>query len=116
MPTHSCVSQRANGAAILLTAMVLSGGTASHAFAEELVAPKAQLPLRAQPPGTFFQGKGAQIGEARPNERYRILDRKTVPTIVGAEQWLRVQSATDPNKSGWIYGGSATEPTVIPLR
>jgi hypothetical protein len=90
--------------------------TATYAMAQEVVVPNAPLPLRATPPGTFFQGKGDQIGDASPSEQYRVLERTSVPTIFGDEQWLRVQSVVDPRKYGWIYGGTSAQPTVTRVR
>lgn len=88
--------------------------TAGHVMAQEMVVPKEQLPLRAAPPGIFFQGKGNQIGSVSPNEQYVVLDKRWVPTIAGAEQWLRVQSVADRSKQGWIYGGKSGRPSYEP--
>ena len=83
---------------------------ASAALAQDTVAPTAQMPLRAAPPGTFFTGKGKKIGEVLPTEQYRVLERRSVPTIMGVEQWIRVQKTTDPSKQGWVYSGKQDSP------
>jgi len=88
--------------------------TTAYAVAQDVVVPKGQLPLRQAPPGTFFQGKGDQIGTVSAKERYRVLERKAVPTIAGTEQWLKVQSVEDPTKRGWIYAGNDDRQTVSP--
>lgn len=81
----------------------------SFAFAQEVVTPRADLPIRESPPGTFFEGKGAQIGTANPGDEYRVLEKRDVPTIVGVEKWLKVAPLDDPAKSGWAYGGTGSE-------
>jgi hypothetical protein len=88
--------------------------TSAHSMAENVVMPNNELPLRAGPPGTFFKGKGDRIGTVSPKEHYRVLERKSIPTVVGTEQWLRVQSVDDPNKQGWIYAGKGEHQTVSP--
>ena len=70
------------------------------------VTPVVALPLRTSPPGTFFQSKGDQIGVASPNVGYRVLDETAVPTVLGTEQWLKVQKLSDPSTTGWIYSGA----------
>jgi hypothetical protein len=77
-------------------------------LAGEVVAPKGDLTLRAEPPGTFFQAKGAAVGTVSPSESYRVLEERTVPTILGTEQWLKVQSTKEPSREGWIYNGDGT--------
>ena len=86
----------------------------TYAMAQDVVVPKGQLPLRQTPPGTFFQGKGDQVGTVLPRESYRVLERKAVPTIAGTEQWLKVQSVENPTKQGWIYAGRDDRQTVSP--
>ena len=69
------------------------------------ISPKTNLPLRQSPPGAFFKGKGEQIGEAKKDETLRVIDKKIVPTVFGSEDWLKVQSSTNPAKEGWIFSG-----------
>lgn len=74
------------------------------------IRPKGDLPLRSAPPGAFFQDKGAQLGTAKPDEIYRVIDSKRVPTLFGSESWVKVQAIREPDKSGWIFGGSSSDP------
>jgi hypothetical protein len=100
-----------------LSALVIIGlliSLAAEVRAQDVVVPNGQLPLRASPPGTFFQGKGDQIGTVSPREPYRVLERKSVPTVAGAEQWIRVQGMNDPKTEGWIYAGKDDRRTVSP--
>jgi hypothetical protein len=97
---------------LLAVAIVMS--TAAQATAGAVVAPKSDLPLRSSPPGTFFKGKGDKVGNTSPRERYRVLEKRSVPTVTGREEWLRVESIDDPGKGGWIYGGSGGDRTVSP--
>jgi hypothetical protein len=96
-----------------LTIAILIGMTVPT-LAGDMVAPNNELPLRTNPPGTFFQGKGDRIGTVSPRERYWVLERKSVPTVGGTEEWLRVQGVDDPNKQGWIYAGKGDQQTVSP--
>ncbi|MCZ7661244.1 MAG: hypothetical protein M5U07_27100 [Xanthobacteraceae bacterium] len=86
------------------------------AWAQSVVTPKVQTPLRAAPPGGFFQGKGDQIDTALPSEKFRVLETRSVRTLTGTEQWLRVQQVENPSKIGWIYGGQDSQTAVTPAR
>lgn len=89
------------------TVTIESGTSDTAAIAGEVVAPKADLTLRSQPPGIFFQSKGEQIGTAQAAETYRVLEQRAVPTLVGRQNWLKVQSTDKPDLEGWIYNGSS---------
>jgi len=71
-----------------------------------LVVPRVEVPIRTTPPG-FFQFKGDQIGTTEPDQRYLVLERRAVPSILGTEEWLLLQpiSPNDAAPSGWSYGG-----------
>lgn len=73
-----------------------------------IVVPVAPQPLRADPPG-FFQGKGAEVGVISPDEKYIVLDQKSVPSMIGSETWVRLKAANS-ELTGWsLYGrGSQT--------
>lgn len=77
---------------------------ADKATAGQVVVPTARMPLRSAPP-SFLGGKGEQIGETRPQETYRVLETRHIPTILGREQWLRVAPEDGPPSTGWIYTG-----------
>jgi hypothetical protein len=81
---------------------------AQAADAQGVVTPSAELPIRESPPGTFFQGKGSQIGVATPGDEYRVLDERSVPTLTGVEKWLKVEPLGDPSKAGWAYDGTGS--------
>jgi hypothetical protein len=49
-----------------------------------VIEPKASLDVRDRPPG-FFTPKGNAIGQARPGEHFRILEKREIPTLLGAE-------------------------------
>ena len=78
----------------------------NDASAQDIVTADVEAPLRESPPGTFFQGKGQQIGTVVPGEQYRVLEQSEVPTIVGLQNWLKVEPTTEPGNSGWVYGGA----------
>jgi hypothetical protein len=89
-----------------------------QAGAQQFVTIKTQIPIYASPPGTFFKGKGQELSTAQPNQRYQVLTRQVVPTLVGTEVWLRVRLANDPAaKEGWIFAGpdSAPDRNVSPM-
>lgn len=77
----------------------------SNASAQELVRPNGPLPLREAPPGGFFQGRGQSVGNAMPNDKFLVLEKRTVPTIAGKENWWRVKSVEGPAKEGWVFSG-----------
>jgi len=109
---------------ILATALLLEFSGAS--FGQEPVTtmndpaqvavPATQLPLRAAPPGTFFQGKGPEVGTVTAGESYRVIDKRNIPTILGTQKWLKVQSDTNPNQLGWIYAGEGSQVQVSPAQ
>lgn len=70
------------------------------------VIPEAAAPLRASPPGTFFQGKGKQIGQLTTGQTYRVLEQVAIPTLVGTQKWLKVVPQTGAQEAGWAYGGA----------
>jgi hypothetical protein len=96
------MTNRLNASIVFLSVLLLQLGSA---FGQQVVTPQSVLPLRASPPGTFFQGKGAEIGTTVPNEAYRVLEERSVPTITGSQRWLRVESETVTSNSGWVYAG-----------
>ena len=81
------------------------------ASAQDVVTPKADLPLRDAPPGVF-QSKGDQIGTVRQDQELTIIEQRTVPTITGSENWIKVKPNEGIGKSGWIYSGSGKDPNA----
>lgn len=95
------------------TSQQARSGSSTGPFAGAIVAPKATLSVRSDPPGTFFQGKGDVIGMAPQGSTLRVLEEKTIPTITGQENWLRVQSTEQPSREGWIYNGTGSTPQNV---
>lgn len=83
----------------------LQGTVADKIAPSDFVQPKGQLPLRETPPG-WFQFKGDKIGTVDPSNRYIVLEEKTVPSIFGAEQWIKLQSIASETPAGWVYSGN----------
>lgn len=77
----------------------------SSGWAQELVKPNGQLPLREAPPGGFFQGKGQEKGNLLPSDKFLVLEKRVVQTITGKENWWRVRSVGGPAKEGWVFSG-----------
>lgn len=78
----------------------------SYAAALEIVTPIRAIPIYQNPPGTFFQGKGEQIGMAQPNERCEVLQRRVVPVPTRSELWLRIRIVRGTSSiDGWIFAG-----------
>lgn len=100
---------------ILLALFVAAAVSLSPAFAEDwtgaTVTPVADLPLRDSPPGSFFQGKGAEIGMIRPGEQFRVLRQATVSTLAGSQDWIEVQSVANPAVAGWVFVGASGAPS-----
>lgn len=95
---------------IVLTILFHAFSNVGLLYAENgalIVSPNGELPLRDSPPG-FFSGKGEQIGVIRPGQEYIVLEKKTVPSIFGNEEWLRIQAlpGTDGGQSGWTFSGT----------
>jgi len=63
------------------------------------------LPLRTEPPGGLFGFKGTRIGEVAANGIYKVLETKSITTVGGGEEWIKVQDPANQNKAGWIYYG-----------
>jgi hypothetical protein len=86
-------------------------------LAGEIVIPKGDIALRAEPPGTFFKPKGQEVGSVHSTESYIVLDSATIPTVTGMQHWIKVQALTDRNREGWIYNGNGTtKANVIPSK
>jgi hypothetical protein len=102
--------------ALLLTLIVmvvlLNQSHAQQAHPGAMVTPKGTLSLRAAPPGGFIGLKGDAIGTVKPDETYRVLDKKSIPTIFGGQNWLKLQSVKDASKQGWVFTGTSDVPTA----
>jgi hypothetical protein len=102
--------RKASGLLILVSALAV----ALSVYAQDrispnpgaVVAPNGDLPLRANPPG-FFSGKGEVIGTIQPSDNFIVLEQRTVPSIFGNQQWLKVQPVqpTPDSNAGWVYSG-----------
>jgi hypothetical protein len=77
-----------------------------------LITSKANLPLRDAPPGGVIGLKGDTIGQATPATTYRVIDTKTISTVLGGENWLKVQRVDDPAKQGWLFSGTKADPVA----
>jgi hypothetical protein len=75
-----------------------------------IVVPRSEIPLRQNPPG-FFVGSGDQIGVIEPGQGYFVLEKKVVPSLLGAQEWLKLQPVIpgDDAKVGWSYAGRVNE-------
>lgn len=71
----------------------------------EIVRPLAEMPLRASPPGSFFRGKGPAIDVVHPDDRYRVITSETVRTFAGSQDWVELESLSEPSTTGWVYAG-----------
>lgn len=92
-------------AAISLAAVAQAqNGSDAAGASTAIVRPQGELPLRSAPPG-FFTGKGAQIGTVEPDNNYVILERKSVPSVFGNEEWIKLQAVTPDGSAGWVLGG-----------
>ena len=99
---------------LLLSAALVMPGTPAHSQNVELgaiVTPKAQLQLRDAPPSGFIGLKGDPIGTASPSTNYKVIDKHSISTIFGGENWLKVQS-TDKTQEGWVFSGTKNEPSA----
>jgi hypothetical protein len=100
--------------ALLFAAAVLLSPALAEDFTGAIVTPVAALPLRDSPPGSFFQGKGVEIGTIKPGEQYRVIRQTTVSTLTGRQDWIEVQSVAGPATTGWVFVGAsgASSPNV----
>ena len=77
-----------------------------------LIKPKGDLTLHRAPPGGITGLAGSDIGKITPDKSYKVLNEKSISTILGGEKWLEVQSIDDPSKRGWVYTGSKSDPNA----
>lgn len=98
--------------ALGLALMLAAAGTACGAeiVPGSTIKPKAALPLREAPPSGLVGAKGETIGTVRPDTEYKVLEQKTFSTLLGSENWLRIQETTNPAHAGWIYSGTKEQP------
>ncbi|HLH94123.1 MAG TPA: hypothetical protein VKW08_03305 [Xanthobacteraceae bacterium] len=98
-----------------LVALTLAAAIPSRAQQADIgavVTPKGTLPLRTAPPGGLIGLSGDAIGSVAPDQSYKVLDKKSISTILGGENWLKVQSVTDASKQGWVFTGTKDSPTA----
>jgi hypothetical protein len=77
-----------------------------------IISPKADLPLRNAPPGGLIGLKGDTIGQASPANSFRVIDKKTISTVLGGENWLKLQRVDDASKQGWVFSGTKADPVA----
>jgi hypothetical protein len=97
--------------ALLLAALISVMPALAQDFTGAIVTPVADLPLRSSPPGSFFQGKGTEVGIAKAGEQYRVLRQTTVSTLAGRQDWIEVQSVASPAITGWVFVGVSGAPS-----
>ena len=95
--------------AISILALPVSG-QAQGVEPGAVVTPKADLTLRDAPPGGLIGLKGDAIGSVTPTMTFKVIDKRTISTILGGENWLKVQGVDDASKQGWVFGGTKSEP------
>ncbi len=97
--------------AMLFVALLSVAPALAEDFTGATVTPVATLPLRDSPPGSFFQGKGVEIGTINPGEQYRVIRQATVSTLAGSQDWIEVQSVANPAVAGWVFVGASGAPS-----
>ncbi len=69
----------------------------------------SNLTLRDAPPKTWFLIKGEKIGVINAGDQVMATDHKTVKTLYGNYEWLKVQKidpqTKQPTATGWVYAG-----------
>jgi hypothetical protein len=97
--------------ALFFVALLSVAPALAEDFTGATVTPVAELPLRSAPPGSFFQGKGNEIGTIKPGEQYRVIRQTTVSTLAGSQDWIEVQSVANPAVAGWVFVGASGAPS-----
>jgi len=97
--------------ALFFVALLSLAPALAEDFTGATVTPVAALPLRDSPPGSFFQGKGIEIGIINPGEQYRVIRQTTVSTLSGSQDWIEVQSVANPAVAGWVFVGASGAPS-----
>jgi hypothetical protein len=97
--------------ALFFVALLFLVPALAEDFTGATVTPVADLPLRDSPPGSFFQGKGVEIGTIKPGEQYRVIRQTTVSTLAGSQDWIEVQSVANPAVAGWVFVGASGAPS-----
>jgi hypothetical protein len=94
---------------IAIVACCATPGFAAELKQGDLVKPVGALPLRAAPPDALIGLKGDEVGTADPTKEYRVLDKRTIKTLFGQQDWMLIQGTAE-DKKGWVYSGDATGP------
>jgi hypothetical protein len=97
--------------ALFFVALLSLAPALAEDFTGAIVTPVAALPLRDSPPGSFFQGKGVELGTINPGEQYRVIRQTTVSTLAGSQDWIEVQSVANPAVAGWVFVGASGAPS-----
>jgi hypothetical protein len=99
---------------LALAALILVGSdfeATAQDIPGEIVRPVGELPLRASPPNSFFQGKGQAIATVNPNEAYQVLGQQTVKTLAGSQDWIEIQPLDGSSGPGWAFSGPSGGPS-----
>jgi hypothetical protein len=97
---------------IAVTVFLTSFAQAQDVVPGAIITPKGDLPLRDAAPGGLIGLKGDAIGSVTPQVEYKVIDKKSISTIFGGENWLKVQKIDDASKQGWVFTGTKSNPTA----
>lgn len=97
------------GAALIIWPQASLAQSSGAIAIGSVVQPIALLPLRDAPPEGLLGAKGETVGEASPDHSYRVLNEKTINTVLSRQTWLYVQDITS-RQTGWVYSGSDDRP------
>lgn len=103
---------RAPFLALAVMAIVCSSVYAQDVSPGAVISPKGDLPLRDAPPGGLIGLKGDTIGKVTPQTTYKVIDKKSISTIFGGENWLKVQRVDDASAQGWVFTGTKGDPSA----
>ena len=92
--------------------LIPADGRAQDVTPGTIVTPKGDLTLRDAPPGGLIGLKGDAIGNVTPSTNYKVIEQKSISTILGGENWIKLQPVGDPSKSGWVFSGTKSSPAA----
>jgi hypothetical protein len=103
--------------ALLMVVLVPAASLAQEIAPGAIIRPKGELPMRDTPPGGLLGLKGNEVGVARQGTEYKVLEQRSITTVLGGQKWLKVQEVNDQRKQGWIFSGpqDASVSNVTPV-
>ena len=89
---------------------------------EDVVVPRGELVAWERYPSGLFFSRGDTVARISPGERYRVIERKVIPSLLSGESYyFRIAPLGLPdnpcaNRDCWVYAGDGVQSNLEPVR